>query len=276
MCVCVVCVWWWCVCVGCVGSCMVGVSLCVYACVCARVHVCLAGTCMWCGNMRVVCGCLHVLRQTWSKDFPTPLFLEARFLAPGSEVSAEADVAHLPSVGPGGPGGEEARSRLSFHALSSPFPKNFPNLLPSSGQSPGDPHSQLTALRVPSPSRVRARPHPAQPFPTAPLPPHRRERSLITEQTLGKEVAPGGAGGVSAPRLMRRCPAADGGRLCDQSCEGCRFSTQSRATASFFSLFNLPTPGEKEFWSLLTCCTNLDIPFGGTGIRDPFECLFCI
>lgn len=44
----------------------------------------------------------------------------------------------------------------------------------------------------------------------------------------------------------------------------------------FFSLFNLPTPGEMEFWSLLTCCTNLDIPFGGTGIRDPFECLFCI
>lgn len=75
-------------------------------------------------------GCLDVLRQTRSKDFPRPLFLGPHFLTPSSEAS----VAHLPSVGLAGGGGRRVGRRLGPSTDSKPF--HFLSLRTSQISSP--------------------------------------------------------------------------------------------------------------------------------------------
>lgn len=125
----------WSVCV-CVGGCMCGVWGELYGghvCVCLRacVHVRM---CVWWGH---VCGVWVLTRSQTNLEQRLSNTSLSRTPLPRAQLRSlcrsRCGAFAVGPRGPGGPGGEKSRSRLSFHALSPPFPKNFPNLLPSSG-----------------------------------------------------------------------------------------------------------------------------------------------
>lgn len=157
-------------------------------------------------------------------------------------------MARLPFVRPGCPDREKAGSLPSFHALSLPFPENFPRLLPRGGSGIPIPNSHTPLVSLP-PARSEGGLPGAQPLPAASLSPtggagqcREEPGDLVFNYGAGTWQGGGSRQGVRclgtlANEMVPRQPTEAGSVI--MAVRAIASSFDQERPPSFFSLFNL-------------------------------------